>query len=115
MNVLEIVTWTLASVGWMGDWATTVWPKEDMPEQNPFVRSLFGAYPKPLHFGVGKIIGLVFAMALYVFAKILIPATRPVPNTVLSVPTVLLIPLAIGVIGWHGCIHNLRLHLQTTE
>lgn len=113
MTSLEMWVWTAASLGWAFDWASTVWPNEYLPEANPFVRRRFGAHPDPIPFGFAKLLGLVIVAGLFLVAEILISATGYVPNRIAGVPTSLAFPAAVGVVGWHGFVHNLRLHWET--
>lgn len=106
MNPVEISVWIVAATGWMLDWATTVWPDEDHPEQNPYVVDVFGEYPHPVKFGVAKGAGLVLAVILYRVANQLLISYRYFPESVYGIDSVLLIPSAIGLFGWHGAIHN---------
>lgn len=110
---MEIVVWLVAGTGWMLDWASTVWPNEEIPEQNPYVVKLFGKHPDPLRFGLGKLTGLVIAGILYCFYDMLSTSFDYLPVYLFDLKVALLIPILIGLAGWHGFIHNLRLLMKS--
>jgi hypothetical protein len=113
MTPLEAIVWSFAAVGWMLDWASTVWPNKELPESNPFVIRHFGRFPDPLRFGVAKVTSLVAFYVLYLVAEFLIQAVEWVPDHLYRVPTVLLAPLLVGIVGWYAFFHNFRRHLET--
>ncbi|MFQ3294029.1 MAG: hypothetical protein ACI8VE_001097 [Natrialbaceae archaeon] len=113
MELIEWIVWLVASIGWMLDWASTVWPNEELPEQNPFVIQLFGEYPGPVIFGLGKAVGLVIAGVLYIIANNLFHSYSYLPTSLIGINTILFIPSTIGIVGWHGFLHNLRPHIFT--
>ncbi|WP_152436313.1 hypothetical protein [Halosimplex carlsbadense] len=115
MASLEVLIWSFAATGWTLDWASTVWPNQDISEKNPFVRNHFGEFPDPIRFGVAKAASLILFYILYLIGELLIKASDTVPNYLYDVPTVLLAPLLIGIIGWYAFFHNLRLHLESKE
>jgi hypothetical protein len=112
MGLLEVGLWLIASLGWFLDWVSTVWPNRELPEQNPFVVKLFGKFPNPLFFGIGKAAGLIITVLLYAYSNYLLQSYDYLPVSLFNLNPSLLIPVVIGVIGWHGFLHNLRLLIQ---
>jgi|GEM_PF-5404144 hypothetical protein len=113
MSSLEIWVWGFATAGWMLDWATTVWPNEELPEKNPYVVNLFGEHPRPLPFGLAKLAGLGLIGLLYLFAEHLFQSYSYLPSVYHGLNTALLIPGVVAILGLYAFVHNTRLHLQT--
>ncbi|MDS0260765.1 hypothetical protein NDI56_15260 [Haloarcula sp. S1CR25-12] len=113
MSDLEIWVWGFAAVGWMLDWATTVWPDEELPERNPYVVNHFGEHPGPLPFGLAKVAGLGVLGLSYLVAEYLLGMYSYLPSVYAGVKTALIIPGVVAILGLYAFVHNTRLHLQT--
>jgi len=113
MSELEVWVWGFATVGWMLDWATTVWPNEALHERNPYVVTHFGEHPGPLAFGLAKVAGLGVLGLSYLVAEHLLGSYSYLPSVYAGVKIALVVPGTVAVVGLCAFVHNTRLHLRS--